>query len=142
MDSSATSENEVETPAFLTSTPATTTHKHPLIINSARFGDSARSNREKSPESAPGSPMRIDIDIPSEISKQPADSGTSDIIMGDGTPPIQNPDDSQLTVQDLQMKITPSKFYRELYTQKSQNMMQDLSGEIVVDSYNRQSRFV
>lgn len=86
--------------------------------------------------------MRIDIDIPSEISKQPADSGTSDIIMGDGTPPIQNPDDSQLTVQDLQMKITPSKFYRELYTQKSQNMMQDLSGEIVVDSYNRQSRFV
>ena len=149
MDSSATSENEVETPAFLTSPPATTTHEHPSIMSSARFGDSASSNREKSPETAPGSPMRIDIDIPSGISEQSADSGTSDIIMGDDTPPIKNPDDSRLIARDLQMEITLSKFYHKsltnrpkLHTQKSQNKMQDMSGEIIVDSYDRQSRFV
>lgn len=150
MDSSATSENEVETSAFLTSPPVTTTYEHLSIMS---FGSS---NREKSPDTAPGSPMRIDTDIPSGISEQPADFGTSDIIMGDGTPPIKNPDDSQLTVRDLQMEIMPSKFYREsstnrhmLHTQKSQNQMQDLPGGIIVDSYNRhadsydrQSRFV
>jgi len=146
MDSSATSENEVETPA---SPPATTTHEHPSILSSVHFGDSASSNRENSPETAPGSPMRIDIDIPSGISEQPADSGASDIIMGDDTPPIKNPDDSQLTVRNLQMEITPSKFYRKSYTnrpklntQKSQDKMQDMPGEIIVDSYDRQPRFV
>ena len=161
---SANSENEVEMLAISASRSVTVTGEHPSIMDYASkevcFRDSASSSREKSPEIAPGSPMKIDVDFPNEISESFADSGTSDIdiIMGSGTPPIKNPDDSRLSKSipgDLQTEvapaeITPAKFYRksftnqaESYIQKSQNKIEELSREaIIVDSHDKQPRFV
>lgn len=120
------SETEVEELALSASRSITIANEHPSTVSPASdvkeafVKDSVSASRKKSPEIAPGSPMKVDTNLPGpSVSEQPFDSTALDAIMGGGAhTPIEIIDSLPTMGSLLNEEVTPVKFYRKSFTKQ------------------------